>query len=157
MEAMTPNLGWCGLLVEGPKTVNGEQRLPGIQQRPDHVCDAIRSCSRGERVLEGHASSLELRSALLCHGVRSPPLPVSPVTMPLMLCCHGSHGQRIRDFSWQIRLAHMICCLCDEVASASSSNTLKCSFVSPANPAAEPRGALRRLLAYFSWSNSKWW
>ena len=42
----------------------------------------------------------------------------------------------------------------NRVASSSSSNTLERSFVSPASPAAEPLGALRRLLAYFSWSNS---
>ena len=44
-----------------------------------------------------------------------------------------------------------------EVASSSSSNTLKRSLVSPANRAAEPLGALLRLLAHFSWSNSNWW
>ena len=44
-----------------------------------------------------------------------------------------------------------------EVASSSSSTTLKRSLLSPANPAAEPLGALRRLLAHFSWSNSNWW
>ena len=74
------------LEVVKANTINGEQRLPGIElhQRSDHACDAICSCSRGERVLERHASLLNLQRALLGHGARHPRRKVSPVTMPLM-------------------------------------------------------------------------
>ena len=150
-------------VVESPNTVNGEQRLPWIKlhQRPDHACDAICSCSSGKRVLERHASSLEPQCALLRHCARHPPAKSvarnDPSDAPVVLHqrCHGSHGQCIRDFTRQICLAQMFCSLSDQMGGLLVVKHHLVMLI--CNPAAEPLGALRKLLAYFSWSNSNWW
>ena len=152
MEATAPNLGWCG----GASTIDfrlmwSKAPIPSMESIKDLTTCATQSvpAMQARSNLEAHC----------CAIVRAtPPTESAPhhnasdSAVALHQCCHGSHCSVGRSALLRCSAASV-----REVASSSSSNTLKRSLVSPANRAAEPLGALRRLLAHFSWSNSNWW
>ena len=157
MEATAPNLGWCG----GASTIDfrlmwSKAPIPSMESIKDLTTCATQSVpARVEARAAGRSS---LGGALLCHCARDPPTESASRHMPLILPLPFINAVmapivQSADLPCSDALPPRI----REVASSSSSNTLKRSLVSPANPAAEPLGALRRLLAHFSWSNSNCW